>query len=79
MRKGFHSLAAQVQTVLQHDPYSGAIFLFRGRKGQRARFSIWFAFSAKREGSVSLASAIRTHVPDFAFPAWKGLRLHSHR
>jgi transposase len=21
MRKGFHSLAAQVQTVLQHDPY----------------------------------------------------------
>ena len=35
MRKGFHSLAAQVQTVLQHDPYCGAIFLFRGRCGQQ--------------------------------------------
>ncbi len=38
MRKGFHSLAAQVQTVLQHDPYSGAIFLFRGRRGDTARW-----------------------------------------
>ena len=33
MRRGFHTLAAQVQTVLQQDPYGGAIFLFRGRKG----------------------------------------------
>ena len=30
MRGGFHSLAARVQTVLQHDPYRGAIFIFRG-------------------------------------------------
>ncbi|MBV9251681.1 MAG: IS66 family insertion sequence element accessory protein TnpB [Acetobacteraceae bacterium] len=33
MRRGIYSLAAQVQTVLQHDPYSGAIFIFRGRRG----------------------------------------------
>jgi acetylglutamate kinase len=33
MRGGFHSLAARVQTVLQHDPYSGALFIFRGRRG----------------------------------------------
>ena len=33
MRKGFHSLAAQVQTTLQHDPYSGALYIFRGRRG----------------------------------------------
>jgi len=30
MRKGFHSLAAQVQTTLNHDPYSGALYIFRG-------------------------------------------------
>lgn len=33
MRKGFHSLAAQVQTALNHDPYSGALYIFRGRRG----------------------------------------------
>jgi transposase len=33
MRGGFHSLASRVQTVLQLDPYSGAIFIFRGRRG----------------------------------------------
>jgi len=35
MRKGFHSLAAQVQTALKQDPYSGALYIFRGRRGQR--------------------------------------------
>jgi len=33
MRKGFDGLAAQVQMVLAQDPYSGALFLFRGRCG----------------------------------------------
>ena len=41
MRKGFHSLAAQVQTVLQHDPYCGAIFLFRGRRGDLIKCLFW--------------------------------------
>ena len=31
MRKGFDGLAAQVQTVLQADPFSGALFVFRKR------------------------------------------------
>ena len=35
MRRGFDGLAAQVQTVLELDPYSGAIFIFRGRRGDR--------------------------------------------
>ena len=40
MRKGFDGLAAQVQTVLAQDPYSGAVFCFRGRRGDRATFCI---------------------------------------
>jgi hypothetical protein len=29
MRRGFHGLSAQVQTVLEQEPYSGHVFLFR--------------------------------------------------
>ena len=35
MRRGFDGLAAQVQTVLELAPYGGAIFIFRGRRGDR--------------------------------------------
>jgi transposase len=33
MRRGFQGLSAQVQTVLEKQPYSGHIFVFRGRRG----------------------------------------------
>jgi transposase len=33
MRRGFQGLSAQVQTVLQQQPYSGHLFVFRGRRG----------------------------------------------
>jgi transposase len=36
MRKGFDGLAALVQTQLAHDPFSGQLFVFRGRRGSRA-------------------------------------------
>ena len=32
MRCGFPSLALRVQEVLQHDPLSGHLFVFRGRR-----------------------------------------------
>ena len=41
MRKGFHSLAAQVQTTLNHDPYSGALYIFRGRRGDLIKILFW--------------------------------------
>ena len=41
MRKGFDGLAAQVQTVLSHDPYSGAVFCFRGRRGDLLKILVW--------------------------------------
>ena len=34
MRKGFDSLAAQAQTVLGKDPFSGHVFCFHGRRGE---------------------------------------------
>src|SRR5262249_61379311 len=33
MRRGFDSLSAQVESVLKLDPYGGAVFIFRGRRG----------------------------------------------
>lgn len=33
MRAGFNGLAAEVETALQEDPYSGHVFVFRGRRG----------------------------------------------
>lgn len=41
MRKGFDGLAAQVQTVLQADPFSGHLFLFRGRRGDLLKALWW--------------------------------------
>ena len=35
MRRGFDGLSAQVQTVLQLNPMSGHVFVFRGRSGDR--------------------------------------------
>jgi len=34
MRAGFNSLAAKVQTVLERDPFSGHVFVFRGKRGE---------------------------------------------
>jgi len=33
MRRGFNTLAAQAEKVLDLDPYSGHLFVFRGRRG----------------------------------------------
>jgi transposase len=40
MRRGFHGLSAQVQTVLK-EPYSGHVFVFRGRRGDLIKL-LWF-------------------------------------
>lgn len=37
MRRGFDGLAAQVRNILQLDPFSGAVFLFRGKRGDRLK------------------------------------------
>ena len=33
LRRGFTGLSAVIQTVLQQTPFSGHVFVFRGRRG----------------------------------------------
>ena len=39
--RGSDSLAAQAQTVLGQDPFSGHVFCFRGRRGDLVKLSWW--------------------------------------
>jgi transposase len=73
MRRGFDSLSAQVESVLNLDPYSGAIFIFRGRRGDLLKGLYWdgqglvlyakrlekgrFVWPQAKDGSVSLTAA----------------------
>lgn len=43
MRKGFDGLAAimQLQLQLAEDPFSGQLFVFRGRRGDRVKLLWW--------------------------------------
>jgi len=41
MRRGFQGLSAQVQTVLEQQPLSGHVFVFRGRRGDIVKV-LWF-------------------------------------
>jgi transposase len=43
MRKGFDTLAEAVRTVLELDPLSGHLFVFRSRTGQRVKVLWWDA------------------------------------
>jgi transposase len=73
MRKGFDGLAALVQEALAEDPFSGQMFVFRGRRGDRVKLLWWdgdglcllakrlergrFVWPQASSGSVSLSAA----------------------
>jgi transposase len=73
MRRGFDSLSAQVESVLNLDPYGGAVFIFRGRRGDLLKGLYWdgqglvlyakrlekgrFVWPQAKEGTVSLTAA----------------------
>ena len=73
MRRGFHSLAAQVQMSLQQDPYNGALYVFRGKRGDLIKILFWdrqgmvlyakkldrgrFVWPQAKDGAVSLTAA----------------------
>lgn len=40
MRNGFNGLASRVQGVLNDDPFSGHLFIFRGRRGDMIKL-LW--------------------------------------
>ncbi|MCP1472353.1 transposase, partial [Sphingobium sp. OAS761] len=41
MRKGFDGLAVLAQQVLEHSPHSGALFAFRGKRGDLVKL-LWY-------------------------------------
>ncbi|WP_310619981.1 IS66 family insertion sequence element accessory protein TnpB [Flexibacterium corallicola] len=71
MRCGFNSLAAKAESVLHEDPFSGHLFVFRGRRGDLLKLIWWdtqgaclftkrlergrFLWPAAKEGKVSLS------------------------
>jgi len=73
MRLGFDGLSAQVQTVLQLNPLSGHVFVFRGRCGDRVKVLWWdrqgmclfykrieqttFVWPSAKDGKVSITAA----------------------
>jgi transposase len=41
LRRGFTGLSGMVQTVLMEDPFSGQVFIFRGRRGDLLKVLWW--------------------------------------
>jgi len=41
LRRGFTGLSALAQTVLARDPYSGHVFVFRGKRGDLIKLLWW--------------------------------------
>jgi transposase len=62
MRRGFTGLSALVQTKLEQRPFSGHVFVFRGRRGDLIKVLWWDGdglclFAKRLEGTVSLTRA----------------------
>ena len=73
MRRGFQGLSALVQTRLEQSPFSGHVFVFRGRRGDLIKLLWWdgeglclfakrlergrFVWPQATEGSVALTRA----------------------
>ena len=73
MRRGFNTLAAQAEKVLAEDPYSGHLFVCRGRRGDLLKIIWWdaqgaclfskrlkkgrFVWLAAKDGKVSITPA----------------------
>ena len=73
MRKGFNSLSALAERVLEQDPFSGHLFVFRGRRGDLIKVIWWdgqgaclfskrlekgrFVWPSPAQGKLSVSSA----------------------
>ena len=62
MRKGFDGLAALAQSALDKDPFSGAVFAFRGKRGDLVKLLWW-------DGQGMVLHAKRLERGRFTWPA----------
>lgn len=62
MRKGFNGLSVMVEKVLERDPFSGHLFVFRGRRGDLIKV-IWF------DGQGSCLFSKRLERGKFVWPS----------
>jgi IS66 Orf2 like protein len=52
MRRGFVGLSGMVQTALQENPFSGQVYIFRGRRGDLIKV-LWFDGDGRRLGDLN--------------------------
>lgn len=73
MRRGFNTLAKQAEQTMAQDPFSGHLFVFRGRRGDLLKIIWWdsqgaclfskrlergrFVWPAAKEGKINLTAA----------------------
>jgi transposase len=86
MRKGILGLAALAQEALRQQPASGAVFAFRGRRGDRIKLLYWdgqgfclyykvlekgrFPWPSPADGAVRLTSAQLAMLSMQEYPCW---------
>src|SRR6185437_2350688 len=75
MRKGMQGLAMLVQQVLAEDPFNGALYAFRGRRGKHTTFYIQFA---SLDDCLSVAPVVRTDAAGLSTSARQGFDVHLH-
>jgi transposase len=56
LRRGMNGLSLMVQEAFGRDPHAGDLYVFRGRRGHLATFSIQFAICEDR---LSLVPTVR--------------------
>jgi transposase len=79
MRRGFTTLAARAETTLKQNPFTGHLFVFRGRRGDLIKIIWWDGWGACRfskrlekgrlirpsakQGEIALAAAQLAMLP----------------
>ena len=61
-RKGHDGLAALVQSVLEEDPFTGTVFVFRAKRADRLKILFW-------DGSGLVMAYKRLEETTFTWPA----------
>lgn len=65
MRKGFAALAAQAEAVLKQHPFTGHLFVFRGRRGDLVKVIWWDGLNRSGfAGGSKVLSRMEHHEQD---------------